>query len=99
MLAELFERNEVPFRHRYKFSLVNGDVSCIVGQIESCTSWSVAYKYRWLVVKEELVDSQAAAAAAMSTTPRNVKIVMPVSQFVQTLGARNVDVDQGHRHA
>ena len=99
MLAALFEGNEVPFRHRYKFSLVNGDVSCIVGQIESCISAAVAYKYRWLVVKEELDASKCAAAAALSTTPSKVNIVMTVSEFVQTLGARNAAVDQNPRHA
>ena len=55
--------------------------------------------YRWLVVKEELEASTAAAAVALNTTPRNAKIVMPVSQFVRTLGARNADVDRGQRHA
>ena len=58
---------------------------------------SITKNYRWLVVKEELVDSQAAAADALHTSPHNVKNVMLVSQFVQTLGA--IDVDQDHRHA
>ena len=99
MLSELHDSNTVPISHRYKFERVHGDVSCIVRRLSTASCPQAAKNYRWLVVKEELVDSQAAAAAAMSTTPRSVKMVMPVSQFVQTLGARNVGVDRGHRHA
>ena len=98
-LAALFERNEVPICHRYKFSMVHGDISCIVGQIESCESAAACSRFRWLVVKEELDASKMAASVALSTTPNKVKIVMTVSQFVQTLGARNAGVDQNPRHA
>ena len=99
MLSELRDSNTVPISHRCKFEQVHGDVSCIVRHLSTATCLQAAKSYRWLVVKEELVDSQAAAAVAMSTTTRNVKIVMTVSQFVQTLGARNAGVDQNPRHA
>ena len=99
MLSELRDSNTVPISHRHKFEQVHGDVSCIIRYLEDATCLQAAKNYRWLVVKEELVYNQAAAAAALNTTPRSVKNVMLLSQFVQTLGARNVDVDQGHRHA
>ena len=90
----------MPIGHRYKFEQVRGDVSCIVGHLSAASGPRAARSYRWLVVKEEVDDALAAAAAALNTTPRStVKTVMLVSQFVQTLGARNVGVDQGHRHA
>ena len=100
MLSELRDSNTVPIGHRYKFEQVRGDVSCIVRHLSAASGPRAARSYRWLVVKEEVDDALAAAAAALNTTPRStVKIVMLVSQFVQTLGARNVGVDQGHRHA
>ena len=101
MLSELRDSNTVPIGHRYKFEQVRGDVSCIiVGHLSAASGPRAARSYRWLVVKEEVDDALAAAAAALNTTPRStVKTVMLVSQFVQTLGARNVGVDQGHRHA
>ena len=99
MLAELLESNVVPISHRYKFEIVRGDLSCIVRQLESCTCLQSANSYRWLVVKEELDASQIAAAVALNTTQHKTKLVMSVSQFVQTLGARNADVDRGNRHA
>ena len=101
MLSELRDSNTVPISHRCKFEQVHGDVSCIVRHLSAASGPRAARSYRWLVVKEEMVDALAVAAAALlNTTPRSaVKIVMLVSQFVPTLGARNVSVDQGHRHA
>ena len=99
-LCELHESNTVPISHRYKFEQVKGDVQCILRLLSAATCPMAAKNYRWLVTKEELADSQTAAAASLSTTPRSVmKTVMSVSQFVQTLSARNVGVDRGHRHA
>ena len=98
MLAGMLESNAVPISHRYKFDHVLGDLSCVVGQLETCTCPQSAKNYRWLVVKEELDASQTAAAVASNTTPRNVKIVMMVSQCVQTLSARNARIDWCTRH-
>ena len=98
MLAGLLESNAVPISHRHNFVIVPGDLSCMVRELEGCMCQS-ATNYRWLVVKEELEASTDAAAVAFNTTPRNAKLAMPVSQFVQTLGACNADVDRGQRHA
>ena len=99
MLSELRDSNSVPVSHRYKFEQVHGDVSCIVRHLSTASCPQAAKNYRWLVVKEELDDSQVAAGVALGTTPRNVKTVMCISTFVQTLGARSAGTDQGHRHA
>ena len=98
MLAALRESNDVPISHRYKFEQLQGDLSCMVKRLESCTCTQATRSFRWLVVKEELDASKCAAAAALSTTPSKVNIVMTVSQFVQTLGARNAAVDRNPRH-
>ena len=100
MLSGLLDNNAVPISHRYKFELIHGDVSCIVGILEACKCARTANGYRWLVVKEEEAAVTEAAAAAIPgkrTSKRNT-MVMTVSHFVATLGARNIHIYQSQRH-
>ena len=87
-LSELQESKRVLISHRYKFDLMHFDLAGTLSYLESTTCALALKNFRWLVVKEELDYSRAAAAVALSTTPGNVKIVMTVSQFVPTLGCR-----------
>ena len=99
MLSALHESNRVPISHRFKFELLSGDVGGMLKHLEKASCPQAAKNYRWLVTKDERDECQIAAGAVLNTSPCKVKIIMNVPKFIRNLGRRNVDTDQGRRHA